>query len=357
MLDKFLSLAEKPVTNDDHEWDAFVAAHPNGSILQTTGWARLKNRFGWSSQRVFLRQDGKFVAGAQILFKSAALGILKIGYIPHGPLVDWDNAEQVEVLLNQIDWAAYRNRTGLIKFEPRLWQQQAPAAWQTLLTTPQMSTDTNTIQPPRTVTIDLTPDTDTILAAMKSKTRYNIRLAARKDVVVRQGTAVDLPTFNQLMAITGQRDGFGVHSADYYRDAYDIFAPHQAALFIAEYQGQPLSAVMVFAVGKTAAYLYGASSNEERNRMPNYAVQWAAMQWAKDQGCTEYDMWGVPDADEETLEAEFTDRSDGLWGVYRFKRGFGGDVVRTVGAADRIYNKRVQRLYNWWRGQRGESGT
>jgi lipid II:glycine glycyltransferase (peptidoglycan interpeptide bridge formation enzyme) len=120
-------------------------------------------------------------------------------------------------------------------------------------------------------------------------------------------------------------------------------------LLIAEYEERPLSAVMVFKWGETAAYLYGASSNEHRELMPNYAVQWAAIEWAKAQGCTVYDLWGIPDAPEADLEAGFTERSDGLWGVYRFKRGFGGEVKRTVGAWERPYNKRLQKLYHWWR--------
>jgi lipid II:glycine glycyltransferase (peptidoglycan interpeptide bridge formation enzyme) len=84
--------------------------------------------------------------------------------------------------------------------------------------------------------------------------------------------------------------------------------------------------------------------------MPTYAVQWAAMQWAKARGCTTYDLWGVPDFPEAALEKQFTERSDGLWGVYRFKRGFGGELRRTVGSADRVYNKMLYRLYRWRRG-------
>jgi lipid II:glycine glycyltransferase (peptidoglycan interpeptide bridge formation enzyme) len=184
---------------------------------------------------------------------------------------------------------------------------------------------------------------------MKSKTRYNIRLSAKKGVTVRQGTEKDLPIFNQLMLVTGQRDGFGVHAPVYYKAFWEIFAPEQAALFIAEFEERPLAAIIVSAVGKKAVYLYGASSNEERQRMPSYAVQWAAIQWAKERGCTEYDLWGIPDAEPDELEANFTQRSDGLWGVYRFKRGFGGQLKRTIGATDRVYNKRVQKLYQWRR--------
>lgn len=345
-------LGEQPYTEADAEWDAFVAAHPRGSLLQTTSWARLKSRFGWSSQRVWMRKDGRLVGGAQVLFRSVALGIVKLGYIPHGPLVDWNDAEQVDVLFNHIDQAAFNRGAGMVKIEPRIWQSEmGPADWEALYRRHGCVPSPDTIQPPRTIVIDLTPPEDEILGRMKQKTRYNIRLAEKKGVTVREGTAEDLPAFNRMMQVTGQRDSFGIHQPQYYRSAFEIFAPQNAALWLAEYEGRPLAGVMAFTSGRSAAYLYGASSDEERQRMPAYAAQWAAMRWAKARGCTTYDMWGVPDADEEVLEGGFTDRQDGLWPVYRFKRGFGGDVVRTVGAADRVYNNLLHRLYTRQRGR------
>jgi lipid II:glycine glycyltransferase (peptidoglycan interpeptide bridge formation enzyme) len=227
-----------------------------------------------------------------------------------------------------------------------------PAKWSAICAENDAVMTTDTIQPPRTILVDLRPSPDEILAAMKSKTRYNIRLSARKGISVREGTADDIPAFNRLMTETGQRDNFGTHSPEYYRDAFQLFAPHNAALLIAEFEGRPLAASFITAFGQTGTYLYGASSNEERNRMPAYAVQWAAMLWAKERGCTWYDLWGIPDAEEESLEAEFTDRKDGLWPIYRAKRGYGGEIRRTVGAVDRVYNQRLYRLYNWWRNRR-----
>jgi lipid II:glycine glycyltransferase (peptidoglycan interpeptide bridge formation enzyme) len=352
MLDELFQMEKQPYTENDAEWDEFVTHHPRGSILQTTRWAQLKNHFGWRSHRVWLRREGELVAGAQILFRSAALGMARIAYIPHGPLVDWEDDEQVDVLLNQIDLAAYEHRAGLLKMEPLLWQRDMPPAeWEALCDRHECNPDTDTIQPPRTLIVDLQPSEEDILMAMKQKTRYNIRLSGRKDVEVRQGTMADIPIFNGLMQITGQRDDFEIHEPSYYKTAFEIFAPDHAAMFIAEYEERPLAAIMVFAAGKTAAYLYGASSSEERQRMPTYALQWAAMCWAKERGCTEYDLWGVPDYPKEELEDNFIERSDGLWGVYRFKRGFGGELRRTVGAADRVYNKLLYRLYQWRRGR------
>jgi lipid II:glycine glycyltransferase (peptidoglycan interpeptide bridge formation enzyme) len=114
---------------------------------------------------------------------------------------------------------------------------------------------------------------------------------------------------------------------------------------MASYGGRDLAGLMVFALGKRAWYFYGASSGEEGNRMPTYGLQWAAIQWARERGCTEYDLWGIPDEDPGTLEAQFQERTDGLWGVYGFKRGFGGDISRAVGAWDYVLNPFLYRLY------------
>jgi lipid II:glycine glycyltransferase (peptidoglycan interpeptide bridge formation enzyme) len=351
MLEQFLSLEEQPYTDEDAEWDDFVATHPHGSLLQTTQWARLKNRFGWKSHRVWLKREGRLAAGAQLLFRQAALGLIRFAYIPHGPLVNWDDEEQVFILFNQIDLAAYEQRVGMLKIEPLLWHSEVSQdKWDRLCKDLDCLPNTKPIQPPRTMVVDLRSSEEKILAAMKQKTRYNIRLATKKGVTVRKGSAEDLSIFNNLMTITGERNAFGVHSPAYYKAAFDLFTPNNVALLIAEYEGRPLSALMAFMSGTRAAYLYGASSTEERHRMPAYALQWAAMLWAKERGGTEYDLWGVPDHPEQELESGFKDRQNGLWGVYRFKRGFGGQLQRTVGSADRIYNNLVYRLYQWRRG-------
>ncbi|HSH05985.1 MAG TPA: peptidoglycan bridge formation glycyltransferase FemA/FemB family protein [Anaerolineae bacterium] len=350
MTNDMFTLQQQEYSPADAEWDDFVATHPHGSFLQTTAWATLKNPFGWTSRRVWLRQDDRIVAGAQIMFRSAAFGIAKIAYIPHGPLVDWDNHDQLTVLLNEIDQAVYEHRASLLKIEPLLWQNDFPSdRWHQICQTHNLIPDTDTIQPPRTMLIDLTPPLDDIMKSFKQKTRYNIRLAGRKDVTTRIGTRADIPAFNKLIQSTGDRNEFGVHTPKYYENAFDLFMPDNGALILAEYDNTPLAAIMVMTHANHAYYLYGASSNEERQRMPTYAVQWAAIEWAKERGCTHYDLWGLPDADPDTLEDQFQDRNDGLWGVYRFKRGFQGDIRRTVACADRSYNPLFYRLYQWWR--------
>jgi peptidoglycan pentaglycine glycine transferase (the first glycine) len=185
------------------------------------------------------------------------------------------------------------------------------------------------------------------LARMKQKTRYNIKLALKKGVVVHPSDSLD--TFYRLMQTTAGREQFGVHTLAYYRQAYELFFLRgECELLVAEYQNQPLAALIVFAHGPRAYYFYGASASDHRDRMPTYLLQWEAMRWARSRGCSEYDLWGVPDKDEEILEKEFTARQDGLWGVYRFKRGFGGELRRSIGPWDRVYHPPLYRLYQWW---------
>jgi lipid II:glycine glycyltransferase (peptidoglycan interpeptide bridge formation enzyme) len=306
------------------EWNQFLTKFPDAHLLQMGEWGELKKDFGWKPVRVISGD-----AGAQILFRRLPLGFT-IGYMPK---VSSDQLPATnEQFWREVDSVCKKNRAVFLKLEPDVWEEQSPDTWQvTLRTSP------HNIQPPRTIKIDIQDNEEDILARMKPKCRYNIRLAEKKGVTVRAWD--DIAAFHEMMTVTGGRDGFGVHSKEYYQRAYELFHPKGTCeLLVAEYEGKPLASLMVFANAKRAWYVYGASNNEERNRMPTYLMQWEAIRWAKARGCEEYDLWGVPDENEEILEAQFESRHDGLWGVYRFKRGFGGQLKRAAQALDRVYN-------------------
>jgi lipid II:glycine glycyltransferase (peptidoglycan interpeptide bridge formation enzyme) len=318
------------------DWDAFLASRPDAHILQTSAWGELKSRFGWSMARIAATRGGHIAAGALVLFRRLPLRLGTLAYIPRGPVLDPGDAELAETLIAGVDRLARGRRAALLKIEPDATRFDLPG----FRPSPQ------TIQPPRTILIDLTRDEDDILAAMHQKTRYNIRLASKKGVTIRAADRSDLPAFSALMRITGSRDGFGVHSPEYYEAAFDLFVSGgKARLFVAEVESQIVAGLFAFAHGRRAWYFYGASGDAHRQRMPNHGLQWHAMRWAKSTGCREYDLWGVPDEDTVTLEAKYLDRRGDLWGVYRFKRGFGGELVRYAGAFDRIYNPLLYRLY------------
>jgi lipid II:glycine glycyltransferase (peptidoglycan interpeptide bridge formation enzyme) len=324
-------------------WDALVAQDPNGHLLQTWAWGELKGAFGWRPVRFCLDENGRLLAGAQVLFRP--VGPLSIAYVPKGPFFAGGDRRPWDALWQAIHRRARRMGAILCKVEPEWRDEQAEL--HRLLTASGFAPSRETIQPRRTIMVDLTGSEEDILGRMKPKWRYNVRLSARKGVTVRVGTQQDLPTFHALMRITGERDGFGVHSEDYFRQAWTLFETQgRARLFLASYEGDLLAALMAFAYNGQSWYMYGASSNERRELMPNHQLQWCAMQWAKEQGCHQYDLWGITDLDGDP-------ESQALSGVERFKLGFGGQVVRYVGAYDYIYNRPLYRLLRLaWRRRR-----
>ena len=322
------------------EWNKFLESHPNAHLLQTGEWGELKSAFGWKVIRI-VNND----VGAQILFRKLPLG-LTIAYVPKLAVGDQQSAISEE-FWREVDLVCKKQRAIFLKVEPDAWENGLTLQASSFSLHPSaFILSKHNIQPPRTILVDLRGSEEAILARMKQKCRYNIRLAEKKGVTVR--TWDDLDGFYKMIQITGGRDGFGVHSLAYYRRAYDLFrSTGMCELLVAEFDNNPLAALMVFARGKRAWYIYGASNDEERNRMPTYLLQWEAMRWARSKAAEEYDLWGVPDENEEMLEAQFENRSDGLWGVYRFKRGFGGELKRAAQAMDKVYSLVPYQFYLW----------
>jgi len=323
-------LSDQTSVLDAAIWDRWVSSDPRGHLLQTWAWGELKGAFGWTPVRVAIERDGSLAAGAQVLYRR--VGPLSIGYIPKGPVLIEEEGEAVELLWQTIQRCSRRMRAIMLKVEPEWRDEDASrhnwwASWG-------LRASADCVQPRRTIMVDIAPAESDILARMKPKWRYNIHLSERKGVEVREGSADDLTVFYDLMRVTGERDHFGIHSPAYYRRAWELFAPSgRAVLFMAYHQGQPLAGLMAYAFNGQAWYMYGASSNEYRHLMSNHQLQWRAMRWAKGKGCTQYDLWGIPDADPRDADDE------PLGGVGRFKGGFGGQVVRYVGAYDYVYSQ------------------
>jgi lipid II:glycine glycyltransferase (peptidoglycan interpeptide bridge formation enzyme) len=313
------------------EWERFLQQWPDAHLLQTAAWGELKADFGWQPIRVAVSAD----CGAQILLRRFPIP-LSLAYIPKGPV-----GKPSPAFWREVDAVCRKHRAVFLKVEADAFLD--PAGPEPGFP-PGFILSQECVQPRRTLIIDLTGDEEDMLARMKQKTRYNIKLALKKGVVVRASGDVD--TFHRLLRQTGERDKFGVHTLAYYRRAYELFHQRgQGELLMAEYEGDPLAGLMVFSAGQRAWYLYGASASDHRDRMPTYLLQWEAMRWARAHGCTSYDLWGVPDEENEALETQFTSQHDGLWGVYRFKRGFGGELKRAVPTIDRIYMPMFYRLY------------
>lgn len=316
-----------------NEWDEYATAHPSVHFLQTSEWGDVKSAFGWQPVRIISGNSG-----VQVLLRRLPFGFT-VAYAPKVKIVG---------KLGTTPWLAElvqecrKRRSIFLKIEPDGWDQGSAESIMSAPAGLSVRASRN-IQPQRTITVDLLGSEDHILERMKPKCRYNIKLATKREVEIRPWR--DLSGFHKLMSETGARDEFGVHSYGYYARVFDRFgAKGNTELFGAFYGGRVLAALMVIAHGARSWYAYGASSSDERNRMPTYLLQWEAMRWAKSRGCTEYDLWGIPDLEEEDLESQFESRSDGLWGVYRFKRGFGGSVRRSAAALDIVLNPMLHRL-------------
>lgn len=362
-------------TLDAQSWNALISGLPNPHLLQTHQWGQIKEPIGWRSHYQVWREGdgGQLRAAALILQRDLTLPGLpfrfRMLYAPKGPLLaDWGDVVLRQRVLSDLRQFARQRGAFLLKIDPdvrlglgvpgeseahddplglAITAQLKGAGWQF---------SGEQVQYRNTVLVDLAPSEDDLLANMKQKTRYNVRLAGRKGVSVRLGGPGDFDTLNHMYAQTAVRDGFAIRGQDYYHHVWDAF--YRAGMLkplIAEVEGQPVAALMLFLFGERAWYLHGMSSGEHRNLMPNYLLQWEAMRLAKREGCLIYDLWGAPD-----VFAPF----DSMWGVYRFKHGLGGQVVRHLGAWDlpvrpwqyRLYTQLLPRLLDVMR-RRGVQRT
>lgn len=335
------------------EWDTWIAPLPGAHLLQTAEWAQSKADVGWRAiPMVHTGSDGHVQSAAMVLERSVRLIgplRLRVMYVPRGPLVDWNNPEYRLQTLDDLQALAKQRRAIFIKIDPDLllgkgipgtegaWENPSGIQIQSELKQRGWIFSSDQVQFRNTVRIDVTQSEEELLARMKQKTRYNLRLAQRKGVEVRVGDAGDYDLLYRMYAETSVRDGFAIREGDYYQRIWKLFGKAgMSQPLIAEVDGEPVAAVILFAFGGSAWYLYGMSREAHREKMPNVLLQWEAMRWAKARGCREYDLWGAPDVFNET---------DSMWGVYRFKEGLGGTVTRGLGAWDYPVRPFLYHLY------------
>ena len=317
---------ESRITSHE-QWNTALAELPAAHILQTWEWSVFKSRYGWQPARHLWLKDEQPSAAASVLTRRIGRWPARVMYVPKGPALNYGDTALLGQVLAHLETTARRERALFIKIDPdvRTGTAEGKAVVETLRRRGWRGSR-GQIQFRNTVLLDLTHSLDELLAAMKSKTRYNVRLAARRGVTVRRGRLDDLPLLYQMYAETATRDSFVVRPEGYYRDAWGTFIEAGSAQpLIAEVGKEPVAMAIIFHFASRAWYMYGASRAVHREKMPNHLLQWEAMRRAKEQGCTVYDMWGAPDV---------LDKSDPLWGVYRFKRGFGGEFVEHIGAWD-----------------------
>lgn len=351
-------------------------------FLQSVFWGRFKERFGWTAHYFAVAEadpeapgpeaaDPAAAAAASLLVLTRRLAPgISIAYVPYGP----ENAPPGPAaagprgaaagpgspvpapgpLVSLPDFgravsSALSIRPTFVRFDlPGEAAQPGGIGWNSAPTRGLRRAPVD-VQPPSTVLVDLAPPEDEILAAMKSKTRYNVRLAGKKGVTVRDGRVEpsgsrgaegdDLDSWYALYRETAGRDRIAIHSAGYYRALFETAAATDGVdvdLLLAEYDAEVLAGIILVRYGMTATYLYGASSNRKRNLMAPYALQWEAMRRAREAGARTYDLFGIPPAD---------DPDHPMHGLYRFKTGFGGRIVHRPGGWDIPVAQAAYELY------------
>ncbi|MGB9793267.1 MAG: lipid II:glycine glycyltransferase FemX [Thermacetogeniaceae bacterium] len=316
-------------------FNEFIASSPKPHFLQTYEWGELKRFTGWQPLRLMVTRDGLPIAAISILKRRLPFFNRSIFYAPRGPIIgrDCDPAGE-DFFWQEVRKLGRAHRAIFLKIDPDVPKEDAayrenlerrgfrPAGG---------SGGFGGVQPRFVFRLDITPSEEELLAAMESKTRYNIRLAERKGVTIRVAeNRRDLEVFYEILKETAARDRFLIRDFSYFEKIWELFVEKGTArIFLAEYRGEVIAGTLAFHCGHLVWYLYGASSNRWRSVMPNNLLQWTMIRWARSLGCTVYDFRGVPGT---------ADPDHPLHGLYRFKKGFGGKFTEFIGEYDLVFS-------------------
>ncbi len=328
---------EARIITDREQWNNFVVTSACCNITQSYEWGELAPHLDVEAMRIGVIDDNEALCAAMLVLIAQAPVLRRTYfYAPRGPVIDEADSPAMTVLLNFVKVEARKRGAFMLKVEPSV--PDGDAQWLAALHKRGFRPNPYATHVRHEWVLDIRPDKKDILAGMKEKWRYNVRLAERKGVTVRQGQGQsDLDTFYTLYETTSERDQFFIHNKAHYEDVMRLYSEgDRTALFLAEYQGQAIAGIIVLRLGRWSWYMYGASSNEQRNLMPNHLLQWHGIQWAKSHDCWYYNFRGIPDVLEEGQE---------LWGVYVFKRGFGGYPLSFLETHDLVYQPLTYGIY------------
>ncbi|GLV57300.1 methicillin resistance protein [Dictyobacter sp. S3.2.2.5] len=326
---------------DRQQWNDFVEKSPYGNITQSYEWGELSKDVGSQAFHVGVVDDqGNLCAAMLLLLVKMPLLRSSFFYAPRGPVIDDPDSPAMNVLLNFVKSEARKKGAFMLKLEPGV--DAGDTTWTSALTRRGFKPSNQFLHIRNEWILDIRPDEKEILANMKEKWRYNIRLASRKGVTVREAKGrEDMEAFYSILQETSERDQFYIHSIEHFELVEKLFSEgDRYAMLIAEHEGKPIAAIVLMRMGKWCWYRYGASLTKGRNVMPNHLLQWTGMQWAKARGCEYYNFLGIP----TTLE-EPEAKKDPLWGVYTFKRGFNGFARTAMPGYDLPYNPFLYQAY------------
>jgi len=326
---------------DSEQWNTFLEQHPRCHYLQSYEWGEL---YRYRGNRIYRLGafDNERLVGAMMLVV-VPLPIPLLGkyyhwlYSARGPAIENDNLDILNALLARVHGIAKTNHAVVYKLEPNVLEEE-DKPWADHLHSAGFQASQLSITGRRNWVLDVRPDEQKILAGFRKTWRYNIRLAEREGVEVREAkTDEDFEAYYRLMIITAKRDNFFLHPQDYHKEMYDRYAAKgDAAILLAIYQGRPVAARMIIRFGDACIDMFGASSNEDRGFPKAHLLQYRCFQWAKSKGCRFFDFRNIPEILEENEET---------YGIYHYKKGFGGFSRLHMPTQDYIYRPVIYHLW------------
>ena len=330
----------KLLTDENKDaYSNFLKSHDRCNFQQSIEWGKVKE--SWRNE-VFLAEDenGNIIGTVSVLIRKIPL-FGNMMYSSRGPVCDIHDKRVIKQLTDGLKELAKKEKAFVLKMEPDIKSDDKEfriiAEDIGFKIKDNAKNFADEIQPRYVFRLNLKDKTEEqIFEEFHQKTRYNIRLASKKGVQVKEGSKDDLKDFHSIMVETGKRDGFMIRPLSYFEKMYDELAPEHMKLLMAYYDGQAIAGIIIIMYGNKSWYLYGASSNSHRNLMPNYLLQWEGIKQAIANGHDMYDFRGVSGVVDETHPQ---------YGLYRFKKGFGAEFTEFIGELYIPFKPITYRLY------------
>lgn len=325
----------------ENEYTEFLEKHDRCNFQQSLEWGKVKT--AWTKEVVLAEdEDGKIIGSICVLIRKVPI-FGNMMYSSRGPVCDVHDKKVLEQLTEGVKELAKKYKAFVFRMEPDIKKDDNEFRKIVEEIGYKVKDDAkdfkDEIQPRFVFRLDIKDKTeDEILAGFHQKTRYNIRLATKKGVVVKEGSREDLKDFHKIMVETGSRDGFIIRPLEYFEKMYDELAPKHMKLLMAYYEDKPISGIIPIMYGNKTWYLYGASSNSHRNLMPNYLLQWEMIKQAIANKHDMYDFRGV---------SGVVDESHPQYGLYRFKKGFGAEFTEFIGEVYLPFKPLVYKMYKF----------
>ena len=310
---------------DIENYKIFLENHERCNFQQSLEWGNVKTN--WKKEVILSEDENGNIRGTLCVWIRKIPLFGNIMYSARGPVCDLYNEEIIQDLEKGSDLLAKKYKAFVLRVEPDVLKSDEKFRNLIIKHKFKIKDDSkdfkDEIQPRFVFRLNLKGKTeDEIFSAFHQKTRYNIRLATKKGVTIKEGTKEDLKAFHNIMVETGERDNFLIRSLSYFEKMYDEMAPNHMKLLMAYYENEPIAGIIPIMYGNKTWYLYGASSNKHRNLMPNYLLQWTMIKQAIENKCDIYDFRGVSGVVDETHPQ---------YGLYRFKKGFNAEFTEFIG--------------------------